>query len=506
MLKYILVCVCICVLAPAKDVFAQKKPIKPIAKPIKVIAKLPTTPQDKPKPFVVQPVKKPQRIQPPTKLFGDLAKADSVFSIDLSDKKLAFLPKEIGLLKNLKKLDLYQNSLTTLPNEVSELQNLEEINLGANKKLNLRDACQKLAKLPKLRKIRLNNNNFTVLPAEIGLLANLQVLDLQQNALTNLPAEIGNLRNLRELYLPANKFLKLSDGLLRLDSLLLLDMYGNQMRTLPNDIVLMKSLKVLNISHNNLDSLPSSFSNMKNISEIYSFEYYLYTFNLKNKDNLLEPIMFLNEESLHRQIGFNARMNEVHPYPFLLIQAASKVFELSQSYGYIKNKIIDFEKYLLSHPSYMDHVIFKNEEINNNISVQTLVESHCQELGGVFKYVQSGSYEMKRDFLAEIIWGDSQLPLNIDSIWNPVEISAIKESFGLNILEDSQKIKLRRETGIKNISCFSIDMLKELCKDSIFLRKFFRKIIFYSFIEFILLKIWNSIKFYDWSSLPEFYS
>ena len=245
----------------------------------------------------------------------------------------------------------------------------------------------------------------------------------------------------------------------------------------------------------------------KNISEIYSFEYYLYTFNLKNKDNLLEPIMFLNEESLHRHIGFNARMNEVHPDPFLLIQAASKVFELSQSYGYIKNKIIDFEKYLLSHPSYMDHVIFKNEEINNNISVQTLVESHCQELGGVFKYVQSGSYEMKRDFLAEIIWGDSQLPLNIDSIWNPVEISAIKESFGLNILEDSQKIKLRRETGIKNISCFSIDMLKELCKDQLLFKKSFSEnSFFYLFIEFILLKILNSIKFYDWSSLPEFYS
>lgn len=245
----------------------------------------------------------------------------------------------------------------------------------------------------------------------------------------------------------------------------------------------------------------------KNISEIYSFEYYLYKFNSKNKDDLLETIMFLNEESLHRQIGVNARINKVHPDPFLLIQSASKVLELSQSYGYIKNKIIDFENHLLSHPSYMDHVVFKKEETNRNISAQTLIKSHCQQLEGIFKYVQNSSYEMKRDFLGEIIWGDSQLPLNIDSIWNPLEISVIKESFGLNILEDSQKIKLRRETGIKNISCFSVDMLKELCKDPHFSKKSFSdNSFFHSFIEFILLKIWNSIKFYDWSSLPEFYS
>lgn len=247
----------------------------------------------------------------------------------------------------------------------------------------------------------------------------------------------------------------------------------------------------------------------RSISEIYSFENYLYTFNLKNKDNLLETIMFLNEESLHRQISANARINKVHPDPFLLIQSASKVLELSQSYGYIKSKIIDFEKYLLSQPTYMDHVVFKNEqtdEINKNISVQTLVKSHCQELEGIFKYIQSSSYEMKRDFLAEIIWGDSQLPLNIDSIWNPIEISSIKETFGLNILEDSQKIKLRREIGVKNISCFSVDMLKELCKDQLLSKKSFSEnSFFYSFIEFILLKTWNSIRFYDWSSLPEFY-
>ncbi|ELS31443.1 MULTISPECIES: hypothetical protein [Pseudanabaena] len=244
-----------------------------------------------------------------------------------------------------------------------------------------------------------------------------------------------------------------------------------------------------------------------NISEIYSFEHYLYSLNLKNNYNLLAAIIFLNEESLHRQISVNSRINKVHPDPFLLIQAASKVIELSQSYRYIKSKIIDFEKQLLSQPCYMDYVIFKNEQTNKNISVQDLIKTHSQELEGIFKYIQSSSYEMKRDFLAEIIWGDLQLPLNIDSIWNPVEISAIRECFGLNILEDIQKIKLRRETGIRNISCFSVDMLKELCKDPLLSNKSFSdNSFFHSFIEFILLKIWDSIKFYDWSSLPEFYS
>lgn len=245
----------------------------------------------------------------------------------------------------------------------------------------------------------------------------------------------------------------------------------------------------------------------KNISEIYSFEHYLHFLNLRNNYNLAAPIMFLNEESLNRQIGVNSMTNKVYSDPFLLIQTASKILELSQSYRYIKSKIIDLEKQLLSQPSYMNHVIFKNEQTNKNISVQDLVKTHCQEIEGIFKYIQSSSYEMKRDFLAEIIWGDSQSPLNVDSIWNPVEISTIRESFGLNILEDSQKIKLRRETGIKNISCFSVDTLKELCKDPLLSKKSFSdNSFFHPFIEFILLKIWNSIKFYDWSSLPEFYS
>jgi Leucine-rich repeat (LRR) protein len=56
-----------------------------------------------------------------------------LLSLDLSNKNLTILPKEIGQLSNLQFLDLSKNKLKTLPMEVSQLSNLKTLHLNSNK-------------------------------------------------------------------------------------------------------------------------------------------------------------------------------------------------------------------------------------------------------------------------------------------------------------------------------------------------------------------------------------
>ncbi|URD70712.1 leucine-rich repeat domain-containing protein [Leptospira borgpetersenii] len=95
--------------------------------------------------------------------------------LDLSNKRLKTLPKEIGELQNLTVFNLYVNQLKTLPKEIGKLKNLTVLDL--------------------------TNNQLTTLPKEIGKLQSLRELDLSGNQLTTLPKDIGKLQNLQELYL-----------------------------------------------------------------------------------------------------------------------------------------------------------------------------------------------------------------------------------------------------------------------------------------------------------------
>ena len=62
----------------------------------------------------------------------DQAAKDKRNRLDLSDKRLKFLPPEIGKLKNLTKLYLSNNQLTTLPPEIGNLKNLNYLDLESN--------------------------------------------------------------------------------------------------------------------------------------------------------------------------------------------------------------------------------------------------------------------------------------------------------------------------------------------------------------------------------------
>jgi Leucine rich repeat len=86
-----------------------------------------------------------------------------VIKLNLTDKKLTEVPKEVFELKNLESLILNQNSLTQLPVELDTLVNLKEIQAYIN---NL-NSIPKLNNLYNLNIIDLSSNKFTKVPREI---------------------------------------------------------------------------------------------------------------------------------------------------------------------------------------------------------------------------------------------------------------------------------------------------------------------------------------------------
>lgn len=99
--------------------------------------------------------------------------------INLSDKNLSSISKDILDNKSVTKLDVSGNNLTgALPAEIRKLVNLEVLEAA--------------------------NNKMSGVPAEIGQLSRLKTANFANNDLSGLPLEIGNLKKLETLDLRGN--------------------------------------------------------------------------------------------------------------------------------------------------------------------------------------------------------------------------------------------------------------------------------------------------------------
>ena len=108
----------------------------------------------------------------------------SLTTLDLSMLDYEYLPEEIGLFTNSKKLDLSYNNLKELPESLKKLVNLEYINLYDN---NIEEIPEVLFHLPNLLKVDLGSNHIeeTDIHNEItisGLInSSIRAIDLTSN-------------------------------------------------------------------------------------------------------------------------------------------------------------------------------------------------------------------------------------------------------------------------------------------------------------------------------------
>ena len=143
----------------------------------------------------------------------------TLFELDISNKNIYDLPKEIEELRDLKILYVENNHIKEFPNELYKLRNLETLNFINNKivhisediinlqKLTFFAACNNmidflpdnLFKLTTLIGICLHGNKLTVLPDSIGNLINLNYITISNNDIEELPQSISMLSELETL-------------------------------------------------------------------------------------------------------------------------------------------------------------------------------------------------------------------------------------------------------------------------------------------------------------------
>lgn len=141
-------------------------------------------------------------------LFARLLKSPkAVKKLNLSRKKLSFIPAEIGKLVNLRNLNLAFNPLRSLPPEIGRLKNLAELNISGSFIIRspLKTLPGSFRQLQNLKKLDMSFNTFTMIPAVIFKLQKLEELNLKGNNIKVIPREIGRLANLKKLDLRYNK-------------------------------------------------------------------------------------------------------------------------------------------------------------------------------------------------------------------------------------------------------------------------------------------------------------
>ena len=197
--------------------------------------------------------------------FVDVYK-NSKTDLNLCNKNLTSLPKEIGSLTSLQSLNLYCNQLTSLPEELFNLTSLKQLHLYSNQ---LTSLPQEIKNLTSLEILDLSFNQITSLCEEITDLKSLKTLHLCTNQISSFPIEICNLKSLMDLGIDNNQIKIIPEEIKNLNLLQKLDFSENNLESIPLEIFNLRSLKKLVLLNNRISSLPPEIRSLTMLEELY---------------------------------------------------------------------------------------------------------------------------------------------------------------------------------------------------------------------------------------------
>ncbi|XVF36511.1 hypothetical protein REPUB_Repub19eG0064300 [Reevesia pubescens] len=209
------------------------------------------------------------------------------------------IPKELGLLKNLRQLELYYNQHLsgTIPEELGNLTELRDLDMSVNRLSG--SIPVSIFRLPKLEALQLYNNSLTgeipgviadsttltllslygnllsgQLPQNLGHSSPLVVLDLSENKLSGLlPTEVCRGGKLMYLLVLDNKFSgKLPDSYANCKSLIRFRVSNNYLEgSIPEGLLSLPHVSIVDLADNNFTGpFPSySIGNARNLSELF---------------------------------------------------------------------------------------------------------------------------------------------------------------------------------------------------------------------------------------------
>lgn len=188
--------------------------------------------------------------------------------VDLSCRRLRFLPEAFGRISGLKVFNLSDNQLELIPDSIAGLTNLEELYLGSNLLETLPDS---IGLLYNLKILDVSGNKLSALPDSICQCRSLVELNAGFNRLSYLPTNIGfELVNLQKLSIPLNKIRSLPTSIGEMRSLRYLDAHFNELNGLPLSIGKLTNLEIFDLSKNfsDLTELPETFGDLINLKEL----------------------------------------------------------------------------------------------------------------------------------------------------------------------------------------------------------------------------------------------
>lgn len=153
-----------------------------------------------------------------------------VTSLNIRNKGLERIPKEIIYLPNLIEIDAEMNRLADLPWEFGSLKKLISLNLGHNRFADIPGA---ICRLSQIENLSFESNAIKKVPSVIANMTGLKHLNLSFNYITELPSEIGHLKHLKSLDIASNQISVLPQGFYKLYNLVSLTLWNNKFENFP---------------------------------------------------------------------------------------------------------------------------------------------------------------------------------------------------------------------------------------------------------------------------------
>ena len=200
-----------------------------------------------------------------TELPKEIGKLENLTTLQLWGNQISEIPKESADLKNLRKLYLFDNQITDISEGITNLRNLEVLNLNQNQ---ISEIPETITNLTRLEVLELNRNHLTEITNSIISLTTLWGLSLQNNYISEIPDAIDQLINLKQLHLNNNCISKIPATIKKLTNLTYLDLSYNNISEIPDAITTLINLESLDFTENQISEIPDAIDQLINLEGI----------------------------------------------------------------------------------------------------------------------------------------------------------------------------------------------------------------------------------------------
>lgn len=161
--------------------------------------------------------------------------------------------------------DKYNLDEDIFPRNRYKLQDLGELDIS-NKGIN--ELPKEIGKLTNLKILNVDENNLKEFPKELYQLKNLIMFSFLNNDISYISEDIENFRGLLHFGACYNRITTIPKSFFKLKNLISICFHGNKLTSFPDDIRHLSKLASITISNNDINELPASITELQNLNSL----------------------------------------------------------------------------------------------------------------------------------------------------------------------------------------------------------------------------------------------